>query len=88
MGYVNFTEFRAKLASHFDKLAEDRVELVVTRQGHEEMVVLPLRELESLRETIHLLGNPANASMLRESISQLEAGKGIKMDVQRMVPMP
>ena len=40
------------------------------------MVVMPLAELEGLRETLHLLSNPANAQHLRVSMAELDAGRG------------
>ena len=76
MGYVTLTELRANMAQHFDKLEQDRTELVVTRQNHEPVVIMPLAELEGLRETLHLLSTPANAERLRESIAELDSGKG------------
>lgn len=76
MGYVTLTELRANMAKHFDKLEQDRTELVVTRQNHEPVIIMPLAELEGLRETLHLLSTPANAERLRQSIAELDAGKG------------
>lgn len=76
MAQVGFTELRNNLATHFDRVENDRAELVVTRQNHEALVILPLAELESLRETLHLLGTPANAKRLMESIAQLDGGGG------------
>lgn len=81
MGYVTLTELRANMAKHFDKLEADRTELVVTRQNHEPLVVMPLAELEGLRETLHLLGSPANAEHLRQSLAELDAGKGFERDL-------
>lgn len=76
MAQVGFTELRNNLATHFDRVENDRAELVVTRQNHEALVILPLAELESLRETLHLLGTPANAKRLMESVAQLDRGGG------------
>lgn len=76
MLHVTFTDLRANMAKHLDRVEADRAELVVTRQNREPMVILPLAELEGLRETIHLLGTPANADHLRRSIAELDAGKG------------
>lgn len=76
MSHVGFTELRNNLATHFDRIENDRSELVVTRQNHEDMVILPLAELASLRETMHLLGTPANARRLLEAVAQLDAGQG------------
>ncbi len=77
MAIVSFTELRANMASHFDRLVADRDELVVTRQNREPVVIIPLSELESLRETLHLLSNEENARRLRESIKALDSGEGI-----------
>jgi antitoxin YefM len=76
--HVSFTELRANMAKHFDEVEADRTELIVTRQNHEPMVVMPLAELEGLRETLHLLGTPANAEHLLASIRELEEGKGVE----------
>ena len=76
MGHVSFTELRNNMASHLDKVEADRSELIVTRQNHEPVVILPLSELEGLRETLHLLSTPANAEHLLRSIAELDAGKG------------
>jgi antitoxin YefM len=78
MRYISFTELRASMASHFDRVEADRDELVVTRQNHEPMVLMPLAEFEGMRETLHLLSTPANAEHLLASIRELEDGKGIE----------
>jgi antitoxin YefM len=81
MGYVTLTELRANMAKHFDKLEQDRTELVVTRQNHEPVVIMPLAELEGLRETLHLLSNPANAERLRASIAEADAGQLVEHEL-------
>ena len=81
MGPVTLTNLRANIAKHFDKVEADRVELVVTRQNREPLVIMPLAELEGLRETVHLLSVPANAEHLRESIAELDAGKGSRREL-------
>ena len=87
MGHVNFTEFRANMAAHMDKLEQDRDTLVVTRQGHEPMVVMPLKDLEGIEETLYLLGNPANAKHLLDSIQELNEGKVVEVDPETMKPL-
>ncbi|PXW56205.1 type II toxin-antitoxin system prevent-host-death family antitoxin [Methylobacterium sp. B4] len=78
MGHVGFTELRRNLAEHLDRVESDRVELVVSRRRHEDLAIIPLAELESLRETVHLLSTPTNAARLREGVSQLDAGGGLE----------
>jgi antitoxin YefM len=87
MDHVNFTEFRANMAAHMDKLEQDRDQLVVTRQGHEPMVVMPLKDLQGMEETLYLLGNPANAAMLLNSIRQLDEGRVVEVDPETMKPL-
>ena len=64
MTYVTLTELRANMAKHFDKVEADRTELIVTRQNHEPVVVVPLSDWEGMKETLHLLSTPANAERL------------------------
>ena len=54
-------------------LADAEARIVVDDRG-EQVVLMPLDEFNSWRETLHLLGNSANAARLRESIAQAEAG--------------
>ncbi len=87
MSHVSFTEFRANMAKHMDKLEADRDQLIVTRQNHEPMVIMPLKDLEGMEETLYLLGNAANAAMLKNSIAQLNAGNGVEVDPETMQPI-
>lgn len=77
MGHVSFTDLRANMASHLDKVLEDRTELVVTRGRKEPVVIMALADLESLKETLHLLSTEANAAHIRSGIGQLDRGEGI-----------
>jgi antitoxin YefM len=81
MGHVNFTDFRQNLASHMDRVCDDRTALVVTRQKGRSVVVLSEEEYESLQETLHLLKSPRNADRLREAIAELDAGGGAARDL-------
>jgi antitoxin YefM len=81
MRHASLSEFRANIASHLDQLEQDRDHLLVTRQGHEPMVVLPLSEWEGMEATLHLLSNPANAQFLRESITEANAGKLVEREL-------
>jgi antitoxin YefM len=75
MRHVNFTELRNNLATHLDRVEDDRDELIVTRQNHEPVIILALSEWEGMKETLHLLSTPANAEHLLNSIADANAGK-------------
>lgn len=81
MSHVSFSELRANMATHLDRVLADRSELVVTRQNREPVVMLPLVELESLRETLHLLSTEANAAHLRRSLAEHESGQTIAFEL-------
>jgi len=55
-------------------LANAEPRIVVTDQG-DQVVVMPLNDFNSWKETMYLLSNPANAAHLRRSIAEVEAGK-------------
>jgi antitoxin YefM len=81
MGYVTFTDFRNNLATHLDKIEEDRVELIITRQNRTPSVVMPLSEWEGMKETLHLLGTKANAERLLAAIADANAGRAVERDL-------
>ena len=59
-------------------LADAEPRIVVTERGGQ-VVVMPLDEFNSWKETLCLLGNPANAAHLRRSIA--EAGQAQKREL-------
>ena len=62
-------------------LVDDREEVVITRAGHEPVVIVALADYESLKETAYLLRSPENARRLLASIDRLEHGGGIERDL-------
>jgi antitoxin YefM len=78
MRTVNFTQLRQNLAAELDSVTDDAEELVVTRSGHEPVVIVPLAEYESMKETEYLLRSPVNAEALRRSIAELNRGEGVE----------
>lgn len=81
MDIVSFTELRANMASHLDRVLADRTELIVKRGNKEPVVIMPLADWEGLRETLYLLSNEANAAHLRESMASLDRGEGISFEL-------
>ena len=75
---MSYTESRARYAEVFDSVVNDHEEIVITRAGHEPVVIVSLEEFESLRETAHLLRSPANARRLLAAMERLESGEGVE----------
>ena len=81
MRTLSYTESRAKYAETLNAVVDDREEIVITRAGHESVVMVALDDYESLKETAYLLRNPANARRLLNSIERLEHGQGNTHDL-------
>lgn len=78
MKTMTYTQTRENLAKTFDAVIDDREEVVVTRNGHEPVVIVSLADYESLKETAYLLQNPKNAHRLWAAIERLESGEGVE----------
>jgi len=81
MRTMTYSESRAHYAETLSAVVDDREEIVITRAGHEPVVMVSLDEYESLKETAYLLRNPANARRLLGSIERLESGRGTVNDL-------
>ncbi|MFI6239275.1 type II toxin-antitoxin system Phd/YefM family antitoxin [Micromonospora sp. NPDC050795] len=81
MRTVNFTQLRQNLAAELDSVINDAEEVVVTRSGHEPVVIVPLAEYESMKETEYLLRSPSNAAALRRSMAELEGDDVAERDL-------
>ena len=82
MAHVSFIDLRQNIARYFDRVADDREPLLVTRQGGKgNVVILSEEEFAGWRETVRLLSSPKNAARLQTSIRELDAGKGRSRDL-------
>ncbi|MDI3388199.1 type II toxin-antitoxin system prevent-host-death family antitoxin [Streptomyces sp. B-S-A8] len=77
MRTMTYTESRARYAETLDKVVADREEVIVTRAGHDPVVIVALDEYESLKETAYLLRSPENARRILQAIEDLENGQGV-----------
>jgi antitoxin YefM len=81
MRTMTYSESRAKFAETLNAVVDDREEVIITRAGHEPVVMVSLDDYESLKEAAYLLRSPANARRLLASIDRLEAGAGTERDL-------
>ena len=75
MKIVSLAEASRRLKSILDRVTADADVTIIKRPGAADVVLMPLEHYSSLVETVHLLGVPANASHLAESIRQHKDGK-------------
>ncbi|MEU0488060.1 type II toxin-antitoxin system Phd/YefM family antitoxin [Nocardiopsis changdeensis] len=81
MKTMSYTESRANYAATLDAVVNDREEVVITRAGHEPVVMMALSEYETLKETAYLLRSPENARRLVSAIEELESDQGIEREL-------
>lgn len=81
MKTLSYTESRARYAEVLDSVVNDREEVVITRAGHEPVVMVSLADFESLRETAYLMRSPANARRLLDAMERLEDVRGEQHDL-------
>jgi antitoxin YefM len=71
---IMYSHARDHLAEIWDTVESTREPTIVRRRGHEDLAIVPVGELNSLMETAHLLGPPANAKRLFVAIARALAG--------------
>ena len=75
MEVLNYTDFRKDLKSVLDKVSNDEQIIIVSRSKNKNVVVISLKEYNSLKETMYLLSSEKNRKRLQESMSEMKKGK-------------
>ncbi|WP_396599557.1 type II toxin-antitoxin system Phd/YefM family antitoxin [Frigoribacterium sp. R86507] len=83
MKTLTYSESRANYAATLDSVTDDREEVVITRAGHDPVVLVALDDYESLKEAAYLLRSPANARRLLGAIERLSDGGGSERELHR-----
>ena len=83
MKAITVSNFRSKLKHHLDEISENSEIIVIPRNNNEEdaIVVMSIREYNSIMETEYLLENESNRKRLQKSLKQAKSGKTIKFDL-------
>ena len=68
------SEVKTQLPKLVRGVAERDDEIVITRKGRPEAILLSMDEYEGLQETIELLSDPKAMAQLRRSISYFKRG--------------
>ncbi len=82
MEATTYSSFRSELKKKLDKVTDDHDVLIVNRKGNKDVVVMSLKDYNSLEETLYLLSSKANAENLRIGITQLQEGKVVKKSLK------
>jgi antitoxin YefM len=78
MDTLSYSNFRNHLASTLDKVNDDHVPIMITRQNGKPAVLISLEDFKSYEETIYLMASPKNAMRLNQAIAEIETGKSVQ----------
>ncbi|MEO8852912.1 MAG: type II toxin-antitoxin system Phd/YefM family antitoxin [Ginsengibacter sp.] len=70
---ANVSEFRKNLKHYIDSVAANNDTLIVNANG-KSVVVISLKDYNSIEETEYLLSTPANKKMMYKALEEINSG--------------
>ena len=80
MQTVSLAEVKAKLSSYVGAVHGQRDRVTITRNGRPVAVLISVDELESLEETLEILGDPEELAALEEGIADANRGNTVPLE--------
>ncbi|MDR3340952.1 MAG: type II toxin-antitoxin system Phd/YefM family antitoxin [Candidatus Symbiothrix sp.] len=84
MKTANYSDLRSNLKSYLDTVVNDSEPLIVHRSGNNSVVVISLDEYNAIKETEYLASSSEMMKRLRNAEINMNAGKGIKINIDEL----
>lgn len=80
--HIPLAEVKNRLSEVVERIQRSHGRVIITKHGHPSVVLMSLEDLESLEETLAILGNPRLISEIRQADAEVAAGKSKRLSKQ------
>ena len=81
METLSYSDFRRQLARTLDKVNDDHVPVLITRQNGKPAILMSVEDFKSYEETAYLMASPKNAERLNQAIAEAKTGKTVSHEL-------
>ncbi|MCK5688222.1 type II toxin-antitoxin system prevent-host-death family antitoxin [Myxococcota bacterium] len=84
MNTMSYAAFRKELAKTLDRVNDNHLPVMITRQNGKAAVVMSVEDYRSYQETAYLMASPKNAARLNEAVREIEEDKAVEHELSSL----
>lgn len=82
MRTATYNDFSTNIGKFYNFVSDDLDTIIVNKEGSDGIVMMSVSEYNSLMETIYLMSSPETMADIRQAEGDIEAGKGIEVNIE------